>query len=131
MSGFTRNPASASHSSTPHWVSRPRESGSCTAYMNVESSRDAVTAGSFMRIDPAAALRGFANAGRPASTCCSLRRSNAPRGMYASPRTSTKAGGSSISRRSGTDMTVRMLAVMSSPTSPSPRVEARSSTPSR
>ncbi len=41
---------------------------SASAYIHVARSRPAVTRGSFCRSDPAAALRGLANGGRPASS---------------------------------------------------------------
>ena len=55
-------------------------------------SRVAVTRGSFCRSEPAAALRGLANTGLPASVIDTLSRSNASVGRNTSPRTSTSAG---------------------------------------
>ena len=52
----------------------------------------AVTRGSFWRSEPAAALRGLANTGLPASVIDSFSRSNASRGRNTSPRTSSSAG---------------------------------------
>ena len=54
--------------------------------------RVAVTLGSFCRSDPAAALRGLANGGLPASDIDALSRSNASTGKNTSPRTSTRRG---------------------------------------
>src|SRR6058998_3541673 len=50
--------------------------------------RRAVTEGSFWRTAPAAAFRGFANVGVPASSRLRLSRANSSRGMNTSPRTS-------------------------------------------
>ena len=64
-SGFTWKPASRSHCRSSHWPDARSARSSATAYRNVERSRCAVTAGSFWRRLPAAALRGLANAARP------------------------------------------------------------------
>ena len=80
------------------------------------------------RRDPAAALRGFAKTFCSASRKPSFSSSNARTGR-SSHRDSTTAGGSSIANVRGTPSTVRTFAVMSSPTRPSPRVAARTSTP--
>ena len=61
-------------------------------WQTIPRSRVAVTRGSFWRSDPAAALRGLANIGLPASTIEALSRSNASAGRKTSPRTSTSAG---------------------------------------
>ena len=92
-----------------------------------------MTLGSFCRNDPAAALRGLANCGLPASFIDSLSRSNASTGKNTSPRTSTRLGTGYFLvpvSRSGTLSMVRTLGVTSSPVRPSPRVAARTSRPS-
>ncbi len=92
----------------------------------------AVTRGSFWRSEPAAALRGLANDGLPASIIDSLSRSKASLGRNTSPRTSTSAGtGNSFvpESRCGTESMVFTLGVTSSPVRPSPRVSARTSRP--
>jgi len=97
------------------------------------SARVAVTRGSFCRSDPAAALRGLAKTGLPASVMASLSRSKAAVGRNTSPRTSTRAGTGNSSvpvSRSGTASIVRTLGVTSSPVRPSPRVRARTNRPS-
>ena len=102
------------------------------AYVQMCSGRDAVTAGSFWRSEPAAELRGFMKVGRPAAARSSFTRAKPSSGRYTSPRTSTTAGACSPSAsrsRSGIDCTVRRLAVTSSPISPLPRVAPRASTP--
>ncbi len=93
------------------------------------SGRSAVTLGSFWRSEPAAALRGLANAGLPPSTSRAFSSSKRSMGMNTSPRISTSSGIRSPRSRSGTSATVRMLGVMSSPVRPSPRVAARVSLP--
>ncbi len=85
--------------------------------------------GFFCRRLPAAALRGFLNGFSSRSSCALTSSSKLLRGMYTSPRTSMNAG-ASVSL-SGIERTVRRLAVTSSPTKPSPRVEPRTNTPSR
>ena len=96
------------------------------------SARVAVTRGSFWRSDPAAALRGFANIGLPASVIATLRRSKASKGRNTSPRTSTRSGTANSSvpvSRCGIESIVFTLGVTSSPVRPSPRVSARTSRP--
>ena len=88
------------------------------------SARDAVTRGSFCRSEPAAALRGLAKAGLPASCSDSFSRSNAASDRNTSPRTSSSSGTSSPVRRSGTDLIVLTFSVTSSPVRPSPLVAA-------
>ncbi len=61
-------------------------------WQTMPRSRVAVTRGSFWRSEPAAALRGLANTGLPASVIDSLSRSNASRGRNTSPRTSSRPG---------------------------------------
>ena len=61
-------------------------------WQTMPRSRVAVTRGSFCRSDPAAALRGLANTGLPASVIDTLSRSKASVGRNTSPRTSTSAG---------------------------------------
>ena len=61
-------------------------------WQTMPSARDAVTRGSFWRSEPAAALRGLANIGLPASAIDSLSRLNASTGRNTSPRTSTQVG---------------------------------------
>ncbi len=108
-------------------------SRSPSPWHTIASARLAVTRGSFCRSDPAAALRGLANIGLPASFMDSLRRSNASTGRNTSPRTSTRVGTGYCSvpvSRCGTFSIVRTLGVTSSPVRPSPRVAARTSRPS-
>ena len=106
------------------------------AYIKVERSRIFVTAGSFWRSEPAAALRGFAKGARPSSSAAAFKASKLFFGMYTSPRSSSvstpgaMAARASSRRRKGTSRTVRMFTVTSSPVVPSPRVAARTSTPS-
>ncbi len=50
-------------------------------WQTIPSARVAVTRGSFCRSDPAAALRGLANIGLPASVIATLSRSNASSGQ--------------------------------------------------
>ena len=95
------------------------------------SGREAVTLGSFCRREPAAELRGLANAALPASSSASLSFSNALTGRNTSPRTSSTAGYPVPDSRCGIESIVLMLAVTSSPVRPSPRVAARNSAPSR
>ena len=102
-------------------------------WQTMPRSRVAVTRGSFCRSEPAAALRGLANTGLPASVIETLSRSNASVGRNTSPRTSTSAGTGSSSlpvSRCGTESIVFTLGVTSSPVRPSPRVSARTSRPS-
>ncbi len=92
----------------------------------------AVTRGSFCRSEPAAALRGLANNGLPASAIEALSRSKASAGRNTSPRTSSSAGtgrSSVPTSRCGTESMVLTLGVTSSPVRPSPRVRARTSRP--
>ncbi len=101
-------------------------------WQTMPRSRDAVTRGSFWRSDPAAALRGLANIGLPASAIEALSRSKASTGRNTSPRTSTSAGTGNSSlpvSRWGTEAMVLTLGVTSSPVRPSPRVSARTSRP--
>ena len=96
-------------------------------YAQSESGRSAAIFGSSWRSVPAAALRGLANAGSPASARCSLSSRKPLRGKYTSPRTSISSGAPEI--RFGIWSIVRMLWVTSSPTRPSPRVTPRASLP--
>ena len=95
------------------------------------SARDAVIRGSFCRSDPAAELRGLANAGLPASSSASFTFSNPATGRNTSPRTSRTAGYPDPDSRAGMAEIVRMFGVTSSPVRPSPRVAPRTSAPSR
>ncbi len=61
-------------------------------WQTMARSRVAVTFGFFWRSEPAAALRGLANIGLPASDIARLSRSNAATGKNTSPRTSTRRG---------------------------------------
>ena len=102
-------------------------------WQTMPRSRVAVMRGSFWRSEPAAALRGLANTGLPASVIDSLSRSNASRGKNTSPRTSRSPGTGNSSvpvSRCGTESMVFTLGVTSSPVRPSPRVRARTSRPS-
>ena len=101
-------------------------------WQTMPSARVAVTRGSFWRSDPAAALRGLANIGLPASVIASLSRVKASTGRNTSPRTSTRSGTgkpSAAASRCGTESMVLTLGVTSSPVVPSPRVSARTSRP--
>ena len=101
-------------------------------WQTMPRARVAVTRGSFWRSDPAAALRGLAKTGLPASAIDSLSRSKAATGRNTSPRTSSSSGtgNSSVAvSRWGTVSTVLTLGVTSSPVVPSPRVSARTSRP--
>ena len=60
-------------------------------WQTIPRARVAVTLGSFWRSEPAAALRGLANIGLPASAIDALSRSNASTGRNTSPRTSISA----------------------------------------
>ena len=93
------------------------------------SGREAVILGSFWRSMPAVVLRGFAKRGLPAASCSALTRSKSTLRRNTSPRTSSQSGGCSVRRRGGMARIVRTLGVTSSPTSPSPRVAPRVSTP--
>ena len=102
-------------------------------WQTIPRARVAVTRGSFCRSDPAAAFRGFANTGLPASVIAVLSRSNASTGRNTSPRTSSSRGtgnSSLAASRCGTESIVLTLGVTSSPVRPSPRVSARTSRPS-
>ena len=102
-------------------------------WQTIDSGRLAVTEASFMRSDPAAALRGLENGVLPDSAHASLNSSNASVGKKTSPLTSTYAGTGYFFddlRRCGMTSMVRTLLVTSSPTRPSPRVTPRVSTPS-
>ena len=81
----------------------------------------------FWRSEPAAALRGFLKGAAPCSSCSAHSFWNAPCGIYTSPRTSRNSGASF--NFLGMLRMARTLAVTSSPTTPSPRVEARTSSP--
>ena len=87
-----------------------------------------------MRSEPAAALRGLAKVRFPSSICRRFRRAKASRGITTSPRTSKSRGTLAFRRAagstdSGSDRRVRAFRVMTSPSTPSPRVSARSSRP--
>ena len=75
---------------------------------------------------PAVALRELTKAGSPSSSRCSLSLAKAASFMKTSPRTSRRLG-ASVGKVRGMEPMVRMLAVMSSPVVPSPRVAAYSS----
>ena len=101
-------------------------------WQTIPRARLAVTRGSFWRREPAAALRGLAKTGLPASVIDSLSRSNATFGRNTSPRTSSSSGTGNSSvpvSRCGTESIVLTLGVTSSPVEPSPRVRARTSRP--
>ena len=100
-----------------------------------ESGRLAVMRQSSWRSDPAAALRGFANGSPPCRTMMRFIVSKCFFWSSTSPRTSSRAGGSSFSRP-GTPRfapmrpMVRRFGVTSSPFTPSPRVEPETNAPS-
>ena len=101
-------------------------------WQTIPRSRVAVTRGSFWRSEPAAALRGLANIGLPASAIDAFSRSNASAGRNTSPRTSSRSGTGNSSvpvSRCGMGSMVFTLGVTSSPVTPSPRVRARVSRP--
>ena len=126
--GSIGRPHARSRSSSALWLAR--SSATPTAwYIQAPRPRRATSAGSRLRIAPAAALRGFANAGSPASSRSRLIRWNVDRGRYTSPRTSTVPAGASRSA-SGMGRMVRTLDVTSSPRVPSPRVAPRARRPS-
>ncbi len=77
-------------------------------------------------MEPAAALRGFANGGSPAAARSSFSFANPARERYTSPSAMRSTGRGSAS---GTEAIVRMLCVTSSPVTPSPRVAAVTSVP--
>src|SRR5690348_16306989 len=102
-------------------------------WQTIDNGRLAVTDASFMRKDPAAALRGLENGVLPDSAQAALNSSNASVGKNTSPRISTYAGTGYFLddfSRSGIAAMVRTLLVTSSPTLPSPRVTPRVSRPS-
>ena len=69
---FTGKPHSRRRSSVSEWVSKLTPSRAPTPYDQSESGREAASAGSSWRIEPAARLRGFAYVARPSSARCSL-----------------------------------------------------------
>ena len=90
-----------------------------------------MTAASSIRSDPAAALRGFLNGGFPSARCRALSAANAAAGITTSPRTSNPAGtpcasSSEAGIDSGNERRVRAFGVTTSPSTPSPRVNASS-----
>jgi len=97
--------------------------------VRMRARASALLPSSFCRSDPEAALRGFANTRSPASTWAALSFSNASVVKNTSPRTSTSGGGESVSSFRGIDEMRRTFSVTSSPTTPSPRVAADTSTP--
>ena len=99
----------------------------CT-YM--DSGRLAVSAGSFCRREPAAALRGLANGALPSSTRWALTVWKSWVEMKISPRISIWRGISSPRSCCGMVAMVATLWVTSSPVVPSPRVAARTRRPS-
>ena len=74
------------------WAAGSKPSRAPRPWQTMPSDRVAVTRGSFCRSEPAAALRGLANSGLPASAIEALSRSNASAGRKTSPRTSTQRG---------------------------------------
>ena len=103
-------------------------------WQTMPSARVAVTRGSFWRSEPAAALRGLANIGLPASAIDSLSRSNASTGQehlaaHLDQRRHRELVGAGRAG-AGTESIVLTLGVTSSPVRPSPRVSARTSRPS-
>ncbi len=102
-------------------------------WQTMPRARVAVTLGSFWRREPAAALRGLANIGLPASAIEAFSRSKASTGRKTSPRTSISPGTGNfllVFSRWGTESIVLTLGVTSSPVRPSPRVSARTRRPS-
>ena len=91
--------------------------------------RRAATDESSWRMEPAATLRGLANSGSPWAARSSFKRAKRSLGMYTSPRTSRNA--TEPRSCSGRARMVFRFSVTSSPTTPSPRVEPRTNTPSR
>ncbi len=125
----TGSPAESAHARNPRCESNSIPSAAPNECTHSRSGREDVTFGSFCRSDPAAAFRGFANGRWPLAVSSSFSPSNAFTGKYISPRTSIRAGGSFSSSFGGTPRTVRTLAVMSSPVTPSPRVAPRTKAP--
>ena len=113
------------------WLAVSSPSRAPMPWTYIRSGRLAVSAGSFCRSEPAAALRGLASGALPASIRASLNSAKALDGMKTSPRTSISAGKPLPLSCCGISLMVRTLWVMSSPVVPSPRVAARTSTPSR
>ncbi len=72
---------------------RQRDGGCSTWYTKAPRLRLATSAGARLRIVPAAALRGFANSGSPASSRSGSSARTTARGRYTSPRTSTRPAG--------------------------------------
>ena len=99
----------------------------CTTTSN---GREAVIFGSFWRNEPAAAFRGFANLGFPASSNESFNSSNDCSGKNTSPRTSRREGRFLPFNSRGTDLIVFIFKVTSSPVVPFPRVNALVNLPS-
>ena len=90
-------------------------------WQTIPRARVAVTRGSFWRSEPAAALRGLANIGLPASAIDALSRSKASAGRNTSPRTSSRSGTGNSSvpvSRCGIGSMVFTLGVTSSPVQP-------------
>ena len=127
--GAAGSPASLAHSRKPRCESKRTPSAAPNECTHRCSGREAVIFASFWRSEPAAALRGFANALPPASSSRRFSSSNALTGKYISPRISTISGGSETASLRGTSRTVRTLDVMSSPMRPSPLVAALTSRP--
>ena len=130
MVGATGSPAFAAQSRKPRCESNVTPSAAPNEWTHSRRGREAVTFGSFWRSEPAAALRGFANALPPASSSCSFSSSNAlDREVHLAA--DLDHGGRVVDASSvrGTPCTVRTLTVMSSPTRPSPRVAAFTSRP--
>ena len=93
---------------------------------NISRLREAVILGFFCLSEPAAAFLGFLKAFSPFCSCSSTREAKTALGIYTSPLTSIVT---SFFRRRGIELTVRRLAVTSSPTFPSPLVEPLTKTP--
>ncbi len=80
---------------------------------------------------PAAALRGLAKSFSPLASAWAFKAAKSAFIMYTSPRSSNRAGVRAGGNAStgGSSLMVFTFAVTSSPTVPSPRVEAWTSTP--
>ena len=90
------------------------------AYIKVERSRIFVTAGSFWRSEPAAALRGFAKGARPSSSAAAFKASKLFFGMYTSPRSSSVSTPGAMAPRASSRVRRLYLAQL-----PHERVEGR------
>ena len=116
------------------WAVGSKPSRAPMPWQTMPRSRVAVTRGSFWRSEPAAALRGLANVGLPASRIDVVEPLERLPGQehlaaHLDQRGHRELVGAGVSR-CGTESIVLTLGVTSSPVRPSPRVSARTSRPS-